>query len=260
MWDDAKQMNAVSAVLALFAMLALLWAGLWWVLRQPMFAFHEVVLRSSPERASAAHLEAAIREELTGTFFTMNLDRSRGAFARVPWVRTVALRRQWPHRLEVTIEEHEPLARWNDGQLVNTRGEVFVADYNDVLPHFDGPDGTAAQVAKRYGEWKETLAQLALTLEGVRLSPRGGWRLSARGPAGPLAIELGREEPTARLVHFASAYGRTIDTLARSGTRIEHVDLRYRNGFAARVPGFKERPPKKPGAAQAKAPAQGGMG
>ncbi len=33
--------------------------------------------------------------------------------------------------------------------------------------------------------------------------------------------------------------------LARSGTPIEYVDLRYRNGFAARVPGFKERPPKK---------------
>ena len=254
MWDDAKQMNAISAVLALFAVLALLWAGLAWVLRQPAFAFREVVILGAPERASAAHLEAAVREELTGTFFTMNLDRSRSAFARVPWVRTVALRRQWPHRLEVTIEEHVPLARWNEGEFVNTNGEVFVAAYNDVLPQFEGPDGTSAQVAARYAEWKETLAQLSLTLEGVRLSPRGGWHLAARGGAGPLAIELGREDPTARLEHFATAYGRTIDTLARAGTRIEHVDLRYRNGFAARVPGFKERPPRKPGATQALAP------
>jgi hypothetical protein len=35
--------------------------------------------------------------------------------------------------------------------------------------------------------------------------------------------------------------------LARTGTRIEHVDLRYRNGFAARFPGFRERAPKKAG-------------
>ena len=251
MWDDAKQMNAISAVLTLLAVLALLWGALSWVLRQPAFAFREVVVQAPPERTSAAHLEAAIRDELIGTFFTMNLDRARGAFARVPWVRTVALRRQWPHRLEVTIEEHAPLARWSDGQLVNTRGEVFVADYNDVLPQFDGPDGAAPQVAARYGEWKDTLAQLSLTLEGIRLSPRGGWHLAARGAGGPLAIELGREDPTARLEHFATAYGRTIDTLARAGTRIAHVDLRYRNGFAARVPGFKERPSKKSGTTQA---------
>ena len=47
--------------------------------------------------------------------------------------------------------------------------------------------------------------------------------------------------PTARLAHFVAVYERTIDALARAGTRIEHVDLRYRNGFAARVPGFQER-------------------
>jgi cell division septal protein FtsQ len=33
-----------------------------------------------------------------------------------------------PNRLEVTIEEHEPLARFNEGEFVNTRGEVFQAD------------------------------------------------------------------------------------------------------------------------------------
>ena len=114
MWDDARQLNAVAAALALAAGLALAWGAVAWALRQPPFAFREVVVHGTLERASAAHLEAAIRDELTGTFFTMNLDRARGALARVPWVRNVALRRQWPQRLDVTIEEHAPVARWND--------------------------------------------------------------------------------------------------------------------------------------------------
>ena len=42
-----------------------------------------------------------------------------------------------------------------------------------------------------------------------------------------------------------AAYGRTIGALARSGTRVAEVDLRYRNGFAARVPGFREKAPKR---------------
>ena len=127
-----------------------------------------------------------------------------------------------------TLEEHAPVARWNDAGLVKSQGEVFVADYNGELPQFDGPDGSATQVADRYREWSEALAPLALTLERVRLSPRGGWRLAARGGGGALAIELGRD--------------------VWSKGFVEHVDLRYRNGFAARVPGFQERAPKKPGA------------
>ena len=245
MWDDARQMNAISAVLALFAALVLLWGGLAWLLRQPMFAFREVVIQVSPERASAAHLEAAIRGELAGSFFTMNLDRARGAFARVPWVRAVALRRQWPQRLEVTIEEHVPLARWNDGGLVNTHGEVFVADWNGELPQFRGPADTAAAMTARYREWTARLAPLDLRVRGIVLSPRGGWEIRAERAGAPLSIALGRDDVDARLARLIGAYPRTLDALARAGRPVERVDLRYRNGFAARVPGALDKPTRK---------------
>ncbi|MFI4925880.1 MAG: hypothetical protein ACHQJ7_12155, partial [Vicinamibacteria bacterium] len=69
--------------------------------------------------------------------------------------------------------------------------------------------------------------------------------LKATSAGAPLAIELGRDEPDARLARFVAAYGRTVGALARSGTRIGEVDLRYRNGFAARVPGFREKPARR---------------
>lgn len=243
MWDDARQMNATAFGLALIATGLLLWGGVSWIARQPAFAFREVVVVGPLERTDAAHLEAVIRGELAGTFFTMSLDHARVALTRVPWVRKAALRRQWPQRLEVAVEEHAPLARWNESALVNTQGEVFGADYDGELPQFEGPEGRAAEVAERYREWGEALQPLALSVQEVKLSPRGGWRVRATGGFGALAIELGREEPSARLARFVAAYGRTVGTLARAGTRIDHVDLRYRNGFAARLPGFKERPP-----------------
>jgi cell division protein FtsQ len=245
MWDDAKQLNALSALLAGLAFLMLAAGGVAWLVRQPVFAFREVVVRGELERASAAHLEAVVRDELAGTFFTMNLDASRAALARVPWVRKVALRRQWPRRLEVEIEEHAPLARWNDGGLVNTDGDVFIADYPGELPQFSGGDGHSAEIAARYREWSAALAPLRLAVREVALSPRGGWRIGASRDGAPLAIELGRDDPQARLARFIAAYGRTLGVLARNGVPIAHVDLRYRNGFAARVPGFREKPPKK---------------
>jgi cell division protein FtsQ len=245
MWDDARQLNAIATGLALIAAVLLLWGALAWVARQPSFAFREVAVRDPLERVSAAHLEAVVRDELEGTFFTMDLDRARASLVRVPWVRSVALRRQWPRRLEIIVDEHVPFARWSGAGLVNTHGEVFVADYDGELPQFDGPEGRAAEVMARFREWRDALAPLALKLEGIRLSPRGAWHLAARNAAGALAIELGREDPSARLAHFVAAYQRTIGALARAGTHVEQVDLRYRNGFAARVPGFRERAPGK---------------
>ncbi|NDP41134.1 MAG: FtsQ-type POTRA domain-containing protein [Aromatoleum sp.] len=251
MWDDPRQLNAAALWVALIAAALLAWSGFAWLARQPAFAFREVVVRGPLERTNAAHLEAVIRDELSGTFFTMGMERARASLSRVPWVRNVALRRHWPQRLEVTVEEHAPLARWNEAALVNAQGEVFAADYAGELPSFFGADGSATEVARRYREWGEALAPLALSVREVKLSPRGGWQLKANGESGPLDIELGREEPSARLARFVAVWGRTVEALAKAGTRIGHVDLRYRNGFAARVPGFTERPQKK-GATQSR--------
>ena len=245
MWDDAKQLNAIARGLALVAFALLLWAGIGWVARQAAFAFREVVVTGTLVHVEPAELDLVIRRELSGTFFTMNLDGARAALAKLPWMRNVSLRRQWPQRLEVTVEEHVPFGRWNDTALVDTFGGVFTAAYDGVLPQFAGPPERAAEVADRYREASAALAPLRLEVEAVRLSARGGWQITAKGPSNRLAIELGREDPSARLERFVAVYGRTIGVLARAGTSIEHVDLRYRNGFAARVPGFRERVRKK---------------
>ncbi|MCC7325905.1 MAG: cell division protein FtsQ/DivIB [Burkholderiales bacterium] len=234
-------MNALALTLLSITAVCLLWAAVAFVVRLPAFAYREVVVTAPLTRADGAHLEAVVREELSGTFFTMDLDRARAALAGVPWIRSVALRRQWPRRLELTVEEHQPLARWNESALVNTRGEVFAATTSEELPLFEGPDGRAAEVAARYRAWTQTLRPLAMSLTQLRLSPRGGWRLVASDAAGALMLELGRDEPDARLARFVAAHGRTLGALARARTKVEAVDLRYRNGFAARIPAFREK-------------------
>ena len=198
MWDDAKQMNALAITLATITVVCLAWAAIAYVVRLPAFEFNEVVVASPLTRTNGAQLEAVIRDELSGTFFTMDLARARSTLRNVPWVRDVGLRRQWPHRLVVTVEEFEPLARWNEGTLVSRQGEVFAADAADDLPQFEGPEGRAGEVATRYAAWSDVLQPLSLKLTRVRMSARGGWQLKAKGPDGPLTLELGREEPDAR--------------------------------------------------------------
>ena len=241
MWDDHKQLNALALTLVALTLAGLLWATAVWAGRQPYFALREVVVSAPLERANAVQLEAIVRSDLSGTFMTLDLDRARATLAQVPWIRSVALRRQWPGRLEVVVEEHVALARWNDASLVNVQGEVFDAPCRCNLPQFDGPDGRANEVAEQYRDWSARLAPLSLTLDRIRLSPRGGWQLHAVNGQGALTLELGREDADARLDRFVAAHARTLGLLNRAGTRVDYVDLRYRNGFVARVPGFREK-------------------
>jgi len=246
MWDNPRQLNGLALVVALAAVAMVAWGAVAWAVRQPVFALRQVVIESKPVRANPAHIQAVIREELRGTFFTLRLPEARASLQRVPWVKSVALRRQWPDRLQVILVEHEPLARWTDGALVGTEGEVFAADFAGELPQLAGPEGSAALVAVRFREFGAALGVRALSIAELRLSPRGGWRLRTAGRA-PLTIELGRNEPGERLSRFVLYYARTVAVLARAGTSTEYVDLRYRNGFAMRVPGFKEKPKRSAG-------------
>jgi cell division protein FtsQ len=241
MWDDAKQMSALAATLAILAVVGLAFALVTYLVRQPAFAFGEVVVTTPLNRANAAQLEAVVRAELSGTFFTMDLAHARRLLTRVPWVRDAGLRRQWPNRLEITIDEHEPLARFNEGEFVSARGEVFAAESPEELPRFLGPEMRAAEMADRYRAWSESLRPLALEVAELRLSPRGGWRVRVVGGESALTLELGREDADVRLARFVAAYRQTIGTLARTGTRVETVDLRYRSGYAVRVPAFREK-------------------
>ena len=71
------------------------------------------------------------RETSQLKFHAARNGRKRKSLLRLPC-------RQWPHRLEISVEEHVPLARWNDAALVNAQGEVFNAAYKAPLPRFTG--------------------------------------------------------------------------------------------------------------------------
>jgi cell division protein FtsQ len=246
MWDSPRELNILAWSLTLAAVATLAWGAIAWAVRQPAFALRHVVVDGSLARASRAHVEAVIREEFKGTFFTLSLTDARASLQRIPWIKSVALRRQWPDRLEVTIVEHEPLARWNETALVDTEGEVFSADFDGELPQLAGPDGRSGEVALRFREFGAALEPRALAIVELRLSPRGGWRLRTNGSAA-MAIELGRTAPAERLARFVAYHARTVGALARAGTRVDYVDLRYRNGFAVRMPGAAEKQARKTG-------------
>lgn len=243
-WHDARLLNlAANGLMALGALALLVMAGAW-VAQRPAFALKALVVEPLSVEQPLHHLhEATLRaagvSRLRGTFFTVDLIAVKEAFEQVPWVRRAEVRRVWPSTLQVAIEEHQPLAIWQDGRLVNRQGELFTAsvaeaESDGALLEFSGPPGSESEVTRLWKVLHEAIAPLQLAPEAVSLSPRWAW--STRLDNGTVLL-LGREQglPIAeRVARWVSMHPTIQQRLNRE---IASIDLRYQNGFALRVPG-----------------------
>ncbi len=219
----ANMLYALAAVMLLYGVLFL-------IIHLPLFPLRQVDIKGDLRHVNREQVQFIVQRELKGNFFTFNIDEVRAAFEKLPWVRSVSVRRRWPDRLEVTLEEHRVLARWGSTALVNVQGEVFQAASDAPLPEFIGPPDTAREITEHYMTFSRMLAPLNLAPARVALSPRRALQLQLNNG---LVLELGREQVEQRLAKFTRVYDQTILRLPQPPS---HVDLRYPNGFAVRLP------------------------
>ena len=230
MWDNPRLLNAAAGFLVGITALACTLAGANWLLRSSLFPVRVVEVSTPLEHVSRQDLQAVLAHYAAGNFFAARIDEVRAAAEQVPWVRRASVRRVWPDRLEVAIEEHVAFARWGSEGLVDTHGERFAAASDAGLPLFVGPPGSEAEMTRRYARFADVLAPLGSPLERIVLSARHGWQLRL---ANGLQITLGRDVDAAdeRLARFVEAYARA------GNVRADVIDLRYPNGFAVRTRG-----------------------
>ncbi len=247
---DVRWMNTLSSALISLLVVGALAGGLIWLSERPYFALQGVTLRGDVERTSAITIRTSVASRLRGNFFGIDLQQAQAAFEAVPWVRKAALRRVWPNRLEVELEEHRPAALWShdgdgdgnsDGdvdKLVNTFGEVFEVNLGDVedeaLPTLIGPADSSRSMLMVLQSLSQALSPLGSVVSKLSLSSRGSWRvLLANG----VAIELGRgsdQEVMHRAVQFVTTLP---DVLRHYGRPLVAADLRHRDGYVIRLQG-----------------------
>jgi cell division protein FtsQ len=227
MWDNAALLRNIANALITFSVLAVLYGAIYYTVHLPgLFPLQSVRLSDAPQRVDASGVLQVMRNEVQGNFFTVDIERLRQSLEKLPWVRSVSIRREFPLSLEVQLEEYQALARWNSSALVDRQGEVFVAQSEQEMPEFVGQDGTAVEVAQHYAQFSQQLASLDLQVTRLVLSPRHAWQLHL---SNGMVLELGREDMQQRLARFVQAYPYS---LAQIQSRVKYVDLRYSNGFA----------------------------
>ncbi len=233
-WDRPALLNAAANTLYGIATVLGLYALFFLVIHLPVFPIKELRVLGELNNVTREQVEATVRKQLAGNFFTVDLAGARKSFERLPWVRRVEVRRVWPDRLHVVLEEHVAIGRWGDSGLVNIHGEVFSAASDAKLPVFNGPPGSAAEIARRYTSFRDELARVRQAPAEITLSPRRAWEV--RLTSG-LLLKLGRDQVNERMATFLSVYEGTV---APVSTRLDYVDLRYPNGFAVRISDTRE--------------------
>ena len=232
MWDSPRLLNLVADLLLTAAALVLLLAAAYWL--EPHFPVREVVVVSELREVQRKDVERALGGRLGASFFRVDLEGLRQSLEQQPFVRRAQVRRQWPSRLEIVIEEHRPAAWWGEdaAQLVNDRGEVFAAGYfgDENLPMLMGPSGTSAELLRRYAEFAQQLAPTGLRPQRVLLSERLAWQIWLDNG---MLIDLGREQAKVpirmRLARFVAHHAQVT-----TGKAPLAVDIRYPNGFVLR--------------------------
>lgn len=235
MWDNAALLRNIANLLFTFSVLAVIYGAAYYLVHLPgWFPLHGIRLSAYPQQVVAAEVLRVVRTEAQGNLVTVDIEHLKQSLEKLPWVRSVSIRREFPNRLVVQLEEHQVLARWNNNSLVNLQGEIFTATSEQVLPGFIGQDEAAAEVTQHYAEFNRQLEALNLQTAQIVLSPRHAWQLHL---SNGMVLELGRDDMQQRLARFVAVYPYSLAAIQK---QVKRVDLRYRNGFSVSGPAIGE--------------------
>jgi cell division protein FtsQ len=246
---DVRLMNVCAALLFVGCGAAALAAAAGWAVRHPIFNLTRITVEGDVAHTSAATLRANVGPRVTGNFFTADLAAARQAFRQVPWVRDAVVRREFPNRLRVVLQEHRAVAFWgadSETALVNSFGEVFEANPGDVegenLPRLAGPQEQSAAVLAMYRAIAPLVQAVDLQIETLVLTTRGSWQATLDTGA---VIELGRgghDEVVARARRFADTITQAASQYGRRPEAVLAADLRHPDGYAIRLRGVSTVP------------------
>jgi len=249
--QDAKQnQQAVAFGLGLVffvAVLISLVSGGWWLaqklMAQETSPVSSIVVSGEMPYTQEQEVLDAISTIDLGNFFQVSVNDIQKKVSLLPWVYSVAVRKQWPDEVKIYIVDQTPVALWNGDFLLNEFGKAFQADTSQLtqaLPHFYGPEGSEILALENYGNLSSLLEYSELSIDELMLSERFSWQLTL---SDGVMLNLGREERVERIQRFMDLYP-LIKSHASQKVHeknnskkplkqaVDYIDLRYDTGLA----------------------------
>jgi len=230
-YKSSRCLQIVFFILCSLSVLLLIFIGNT-LLHLDYFKLRTVHVKGAAPEVDSVLFDKVLRENLHGNFFSVNLGTLHRSLMHVPWVDVVAIKREWPSALQVTVTQKQVLARWGDDAFLTKDGSVIARSSalasKDFIPSLSGPEGSINKVYITYEQLDEQLKILDLQVSKLQLTSSGQW--SAVLTDG-LVLQLGANDIRRRLGLFVQLYPQLVQ---ENKGNISLVDLRYSNGLAVR--------------------------
>ncbi len=215
-----------------FIMLGLVMGGVWLfytLVDEEQLPLTGVIIQGERIYTTNKEVVWALTEKETGSFFAADADILRRRIEALPWVYSASVRKEWPGKLRVFVVEQNPVAIWNSKELLNSSGEIFTADPNQLMgkiPELEGPETDADEVFFQYQRIQALLAHSNHHIVRFAMSERFSVRLWLESG---IELRLGREARLERAQRFMELL-----PIIRGESKqdIAYIDLRYDTGVA----------------------------
>ncbi|MCW9710618.1 cell division protein FtsQ/DivIB [Avibacterium sp. 21-586] len=179
--------------------------------------------------------DSDVREIISGMadlkgFWGQDISLVKEQILTIPWVSQAIVRKIWPDRLSILLNEYTPVAIWNHNEFVSPEGVVFKLPMDRLgdrdLPRLAGPDYKSLVVLEAWKKIYNELKAKNLVLKSLSIDEREAWQLELENG---VILKLGRGEWKAKIDRFVTIYP---EIEVPENKRLAYVDLRYKVGAA----------------------------
>lgn len=239
MQREARRSDALLGVLEWLKILARfsLWAGvlatftvgsvlLYRYIDRPLA---RIAVDSPYQRVTQNEIEVLVGDISSGGFISLDLAVVRERLESHPWIASASVRRQWPDRLQLSIVEEVPIARWRDSGFLNRSGVALKATDSRTLgnlPLLVGPEGHSRRVMSEFRDVSELMFGQGLKVVAFSVDEHGARSLTLNSGH---EVVLGCGDVIAKVRRFLTIWQ---GELASRQQEIKAIDARYDNGVA----------------------------
>lgn len=203
-----------------------LWQQDWQRDMQPWMPLAEWQLEAPLVYEDRERVDQVLAPYLGQSLLTVSPAEMKQQLEALPWIDQARVDKAWPDQVRIQLVEHEPVARWNGEQVLNSLGDALDRPVADLdLADLSGPAGQARRVMEQYLLFSRIFVGSGIRLDGVEMHPRGAWDLKLNNG---IEVVLGSRdmlERTRRVVALLERAELDLDT-------IKYIDARYPNGLA----------------------------
>ncbi len=220
-----------------------------WLYNPDNFPIRKIELVNKLENQSSRELQTVSAKAINGGFFSLNVEQFRSdLMQKLPWVKSVSVRKIWPDKLLISIKEHKPVVRWQsvdnrpddkkgmpqeNYSLLSSEGIVFKPELTakqretfNKMALLSGMNESAKQIMQLCYVMNEHLQQINAAISRCGMNARRTWQLILNNG---ITLKLGKERIMPRLDRFIRSLN---GPLKKYINRIAYADLRYSNGFS----------------------------